>query len=177
MTDFPSNLLEEAKRFLEKSKDASDDEARSAFLHASLFLASSALEGFVNSIASDFLTRQDLTVHERGFLAEREVRLREGSFVVSDSLKMVRMEDRIGFLCAKYGRERIPKSQSWWSELQQGGELRNQLTHPRAAITISADQVGRYISAVVELLEFLFRKIYKKGFPAKARGIHSKCSF
>jgi hypothetical protein len=94
---FANSLLEEAKRFLEKAGEE-DEPAKSAYLHASLLLAFCALEAHVNAITEDFLSREELTPHELGLMREKEVRLVKGMFEVQNSLKMVRLEERIEFL-------------------------------------------------------------------------------
>ena len=76
---FASSLLEESKRFLEKATE-DEEPATSAYLHASLLLAFSALEAHVNAITEDFSSRSELTPHEIGVMREREVRLEKGVF-------------------------------------------------------------------------------------------------
>ena len=52
---FANQLLEEAKRFLEKANDSSSDlAAEAAYLHAALTLSFCALEAHVNSIGEEF---------------------------------------------------------------------------------------------------------------------------
>ena len=67
---FASQLLEEAKRFLEKAVIDGDAEGESGYLHAALNLAFSALEAHVNSIADDFLVRSDLSLLDRSILTQ-----------------------------------------------------------------------------------------------------------
>jgi hypothetical protein len=69
---FASLLLDEAKRFLEKSQESQNDAATNANLHAALMLGFSALEAHTNAIGDDFVLRQDLTPHDRGVLEEKE---------------------------------------------------------------------------------------------------------
>src|SRR5438105_4558960 len=95
--EFSKSLLEEAKRFYEKSISESTREGKTAYLHASLNLAFCSLEAHVNGIADDFVTRPELSIVEKSLLAEREIRLEKGQFVLADTLKMSRLEDRIEF--------------------------------------------------------------------------------
>ena len=80
---FARQLLEEAKRFLEKSRDADDESAaRNAYLHAALMLAFRCLEAHLNAAADDFVRRGDLSLHDRSVMFEQEVRLENGEFVL-----------------------------------------------------------------------------------------------
>src|SRR5437867_1022594 len=103
--DFASRLLEEAKRFHEKARDEVDGDGKQAYLHAAIVLACCSLEAHINSIAEDFLVRTDLSVLERSILAEREYRLEDGEFTITDALKIHRLTDRIEFIYRRFSGE------------------------------------------------------------------------
>ena len=63
---FANQLLEEAKRFFEKGREASDVVTKDANLHAALMLAFCAFEAHVNSIGEEFSSGIILSVHEKG---------------------------------------------------------------------------------------------------------------
>ena len=88
-------LLEEAKRFFEKAREETTIEGKQAYLHASLVLGFCSFEAHINSIADDFLVRPELTVVERSILDEKDFKLIEGEFTLTDGLKMHRLTDRI----------------------------------------------------------------------------------
>ena len=174
--EFARYLLEESKRFLEKASDATDKMAESAYLHAAVLLAFSSLEAHVNAVGDEFEQRPEFSVHEKGVILEREVRLENGEFVLTNSLKMSRLEDRILFLHSKFASP-LDRSRSQWSHLKEAIDLRNQLTHPKEAITITEDAVSRAIVAVISTLDSLYQAVYGKPFPAAGRGLQSKLSF
>lgn len=175
---FANQLLEESKRFFERATDASDNLAKAANLHASLILAFCALEAHVNAVAEEFSRRPDLSAHEQGVLLEKEVRLVGGEFIVTTSLRMTRLEDRIEFLYIKFSGKEIEKSAtSWRGQLSAAINLRNRLTHVREIPAISANDVKRAIEAVIATLSALYKAIYNSKFPPAARGLSSKYSF
>jgi hypothetical protein len=106
LSTFASDLLEEAKRFLEKAGEAAKakSDGKDAFLHAAVMVGFAAFEAHVNAIADDFLARQDLNPHERGLLAERAVELSDGKFQEKPLLKIQRLEDRVLFLCRRFSK-------------------------------------------------------------------------
>lgn len=178
LSSFASELLEEAKRFLEKATEASDAEGRKAFLHAALMLGFAAFEAHVNAIADDFLSRKDLDPHERGVLAEHAVELSDGEFKERNLLKIQRLEDRVLFLCRRFSKTPIERSATYWSEFVEAARLRNSLTHPKAEPpTVSEAAVNRALTALVELTNFMFMAIYKKKLPAYNRGLLAKLKF
>lgn len=178
LSAFASELLEEAKRFLENAKEASDSATKKANLHASLMVGFASFEAHVNAIADDFLSRNDLNPHERGVLAERAVELVDGEFQDKNSLKMHRLEDRVQFLCRRFSTKKIDCSQNYWTEFLGATKLRNKLTHPKAEPpNISVADVAKALTAIIELLNVMFTTIYKKKLPAYKRGLSSKFTF
>jgi hypothetical protein len=175
---FANQLLEEAKRFLEKASEASDATAQAAHLHASVLLSFCALEAHVNAIADEFSRRSDLSAHERGILLEREVKLEEGEFTVTTMLRMTRLEDRIEFLHTKFSGKKIDRSSDGWrGQLSTAINLRNRLTHVRDVPAIGENDVKRAVEAVTATLTALYRAIYHSKFPPATRGLSSKLSF
>ena len=47
---FSAQLWEEAKRFFEKSKEATDEQSKTAYNHSSILIGMSALEAYINGI-------------------------------------------------------------------------------------------------------------------------------
>lgn len=175
--EFANSLLEESKRFLELASECEDPAGQAAYRHGSLMLGFCALEAHVNAIATDFVGRSDLSAHESALLTERRVRLQDGEFVISDSLEMIRLEDRIQFLHRKFSGTPIDRSSIWWSELHSAMKLRNSLTHPKDATTASQGDANRAIQAIIDTIDALFLAIYKKPLPVASRGLQSKLSF
>lgn len=178
LSSFASELLEEAKRFFEKAVESKDPEAKRAFIHASLLVGFASFEAHVNAIADDFLATSDLDPHERGLLAEHVVELADGEFKEKQSLKIQRLEDRVLFLGRRFSRTPIDRSASYWGEFAEATKLRNNLTHPKATpITIGEAAAKRSLTAIIELLNYLYLGIYRKKLPAYNRGLSSKLPF
>ena len=175
--DFAQSLLEESKRFLEKARDGGEASGIDAHLHAALMLAFSSLEAHVNSISDDFVDRPEMSVHDKAILLEREVRLEKGEFTLTSVLKMVRLEDRIQFLHVRFSGNPLDRNQVWWTRFAEATSLRNQLTHPKELLVIKPDAVERAIQAIIDTIDALYQAIYKRPFPAAARGIDSALTF
>ena len=174
---FSSNLLEEAKRFLERAKDTSDEVAEAAYLHAALLIAFSALEAQVNSVSDDMSLASGLHAHELSILNEKEVRLEDGSFVVNNSLKIYRLEDRLMFLFSRFSRNGYLKGNDWMAHLRSATKLRNDLTHPKGIPVITIVAVETAIIAIIDTLSALYKAVYKTDFPGSGKGINSKLDF
>jgi hypothetical protein len=175
---FADQLLEEAKRFLEKAAESSDTTPEeAAYLHAALILAFCALEARINSIADEQSLRTDLSAHEKGLLLERDVRLEHGTFKVQSALKVARLEDRIEFLHAKLSGKPIDKSAAWWEPLITATRLRNDLTHAKSIPSITKQSVGNAIRAIIDTLDGLSKAIYGKKLPASYLGLNSRLHF
>lgn len=179
LSTFGADLIEEAKRFLEKASESTDSGGKTAFLHAALMLGFAGFEAHVNAIADDFLSRGDLNPHERGVLAEHVVELNpDGEFKEKNALKIHRLEERVIFLCRRFSKSAINRQESYWSDFVEAARLRNSLTHPKAdPPTIGESAVKRALNAIIELLNYMFVSIYKKKLPAYSRGLTSKATF
>lgn len=84
---FASLLWEQSKRFLEKAENAKSDQERSAFLNSSMMLGFASLEAHVNAIADEFANLASVSVHEKGIMKEREVRLENGAYRLSSTAR------------------------------------------------------------------------------------------
>lgn len=175
---FSGELLEESKRFLEKARESPDSVAKTAYLHSALLLSCSALEARVNAIAADAAQhRTNLTVHERGLLLEKDVRLEKGEFQMVEGLKMTRLDERIEFVIVRLSGKRLDKSKSWWGELMAAIRLRNALTHPKDVPAVTEKSVTAAIQATIDALNALSKAIYGKPYPAANRRLASKLQF
>lgn len=169
---FSVQLLEEAKRFLEKSRE---NDGSHAFLHAALVLAYSALESHVNGLADELISRQNISLLDESLLSERAIKFRKGEWELGNS-QFSRLEDRISFLIRRFS-DRDSSTLPWWSELHSGMVARNRLVHPKEAVDLPFEAVERYLTAIVDALDDLYSAVFKRGHPAFGRGLQSTLSF
>lgn len=174
---FANQLLEEAKRFLEKAGDGADSVAQTAYLHAALMLSFCALEAHVNALGEEFSVAAGLSAHEQGILLERDVRLEDGQFQLKQNLKIARLEDRIEFLHTKFSGKPIDHTSDWWRQLSTAIDLRNKLTHAKDVPPIGQAAVRNAVQAVINTLDSLYRALYKRGFPLAGLGLQSQLRF
>lgn len=146
-------------------------------MHASIALGFSSFEAHINAIAEEFLIRPELTPWERGVLAEKDIEFAHGIFKLSDRLKMHRLEDRLLFLCERFSSKPIDRSSPVWSNLKNAIKLRNDLTHPKGPIQIKRKEVAEALQAILEILDYTYRALYKQGYPTKALDLQSTLEF
>jgi hypothetical protein len=176
--DFASLLLEESKRFLELAKESKDDDIRSnACLHATLVIGFCALEAYINSVAEDLAATVNLSTHEKAILLEKDVGLEGGEFVLKESLKIYRLQDRTLFMHKRFSAKQFDDKAPWIGNLNSAIGLRNSLTHPKAVPRIRIEEVERAVLSIIEALDALFMAVFRKSFPAASRQLHSKLSF
>lgn len=172
---FSVRLLEEAKRFLEKSTDAAGNE-RAAYLHAALMVGFSALESHVNGIADELSARPQTDLLAKSILLEKSVRLNKGQWELGTRDQYFRLEERISYLM-----DGLPKSDGatpeWWSELKSGIKARNSVVHPREVVELSSSDVQRSLTAIVAALNDIYLSVFGKGHPSFNRGLQSTMDF
>jgi hypothetical protein len=166
-------LLEQAKFFYQRARVESNPEINKAYLNSALLLGYATLEAYINSIADDFFTREDLTILERSIFYEKEFKLDDGEFLLTGNLKMYRLEERIQFLHKKFSGKNIDKQAQWWIDLKAGINLRNKLTHPKEATQFDLTTLERCLLAIIDTIDQLFKAVYKKGYPLKGQGLDS----
>ena len=172
---FATQLLDEARRFLEKAGENAG-QAREAYLHAAICIGFSAFEAHINSIAEETAEWSDVSLLDKSVLLEQELRLRDGEYSLG-GLKMFRLHERVEFVLRRFSQEHINKSEKYWSALMKSIELRNDLTHPKSLHTIEIEDVERALQSIIDTLNVVYQGVYKLPYPAYRRGLQSKMSF
>jgi hypothetical protein len=141
-----------------------------------LLLGFCSFEAHINAKAEDFVSRPDLSPHDRGILFEKEVRLDNGDFVLS-GLRMYRLEDRFAFLHRKFSGAAVDKGATWWPGLANAIDLRNKLSHPKQAQAITILSVKSALESIIASIDALYLAIYKRRFPSVNLGLQSRLEF
>lgn len=175
--NFCSDLLEESKRFLEKAKTEKNINGIKAFQHSCLLLGFCSLEAFVNGISEEMCLSPKFPIHLKAILLEKEYRLEKGRFILSNSLKMTRLTDRIEVLYRRYKRMELTDSETWWSTIKYGIDLRNKITHPKEEFKITNEILENILQAILDCLTSLYRAVYKGKFPKANLQLNSKFDF
>ena len=173
-------LLDEAKRFLEiASEKYKIDQNNNVvpYLRASLLISFSSLEAIVFGVSDDFVDSTALSLHEKAFLDEKEIILKNGDFEISDRLKMTRLTDRIEFLMQKFKPNSLNKNDAWWPQLNEGIRKRNSIVHPRENEKLTIENVRIYIYAIIQCIDAIYRAVYGRGFPQRSLGLTAKNNF
>src|SRR5208283_4116733 len=111
--DYAFDLLNKAKRFYEKGKQATDDIAISSFFQASIIFSIMFLETTVFSISEELCMRKDLSLLEKALLLEKTIVFDKGMYSLSDKLKMSKLTDKIEFLLIRFN-SKFDKSKLTW---------------------------------------------------------------
>ena len=175
--DLSVQLLEQAKRFLERAKSEPDQDGQSAYCNAALLLGFCALEAHLNAVAEELTLRKGLGVLDQSILSERDFSLDAGRFVVTKKLKIYRLEDRLSHIFATFTSSNVLSAHSWWGNLKVGLELRNRLVHAKSGLRIDEGAVARSLRAILDCLDDLYRGVYRRRYPAHNRGLDSTLRF
>lgn len=176
---FASELFEEAKRFLEKAKEAENEEGKNAFLHAALLLGMSSLEAHINAISEEMSERKGLNLLDLSVLSEKDFNFDKGEYKLTKKLKIYNLTDRILFISKRFAMtgKKIDTNADWWSKLHQGIDLRNSLVHPKEKHTITYEQVESTFEGILGALDAIYVVLYKQHFPSLGQHLDSEMSF
>ena len=173
---FFEEILEESKYLFEQAK-LQDACKRKIYLHSSLLMIMSSLEACLNAIADELLIepyKDCYSLLEQSMLMEKEVVFEKGLYKLGPNLKMSRTIDKLELLFVKFLKEKWDPTVTWFIQLKQAIQTRNNLVHPKTVITITDNQVELAIKAVLDTINELYKAIYKKPFPAYSRGLSSR---
>jgi hypothetical protein len=172
--------FEDAKAFLEAAQSRENDNnfrSSDAFCRASLLVGFASFEAFLHSVSMDFVDSQhpDLSIHDVALLREKEVNLdKDGAFEISEKPKFARLEERVLFLYRRFSGKKFDRTKSFWSLLQTGIKLRNEIVHPKECQTLSSKIVSQTLTAILETMNYISLGIYKRKLPIASRGLSSK---
>jgi hypothetical protein len=87
---------------------------------------------------------------------------------------MYRLEDRLLFLCTRFSKKTpLDRRAVYWGQFKEALDLRNALTHPKMPTIVSEASVERALTAILQLLDVTFKRIYGKNYPGRRRGLVS----
>lgn len=174
---FCSELLEESKRFLEKAKEEKPEANKKAYQHACLLLSICALEAYINGISEEITLAANFPMHIKGILLEKEIRLDKGEFVLTESLKMSRLTEKIELLYKRYSRKDLTDDYDWWQTIKHGIDFRNKLTHPKQELKLTDEFLEKNLKAILDCLTTIYKSVYKRTFPKSNYSLISKLNF
>ena len=171
---FGEMLFEEAKFYLEIAKNKENVMGEEdAALHASLLLAMSALEAYINAVAEELVTTFELNMFEKSILAEKDIKLHKGTINLGNGLKMYRLIDRIAFIYSKYSKKGTDDTDTWYMEIKQTIDLRNDLVHPKNIVQVTYPQVERALWSILNTVNEIFLAVYGRKVPIFNYGIQA----
>jgi hypothetical protein len=170
-------LLEQAKRFLEKAEEKNiENDAKSAFLNASLLICISGLEAHINSIIDEMVTPVTFTILEQSTLKEKGIGFKNGRYTLNSTLKISRLTEKLEIIFFRFKNVGYRK-ETWWGELKNGIILRNKLVHPKEEYSLNEEDVKRTIRSVISCINALYLCVYGSKFHDKNLDLQSKLYF
>ncbi len=168
LVGFINNLFVDSKFFLiESKKQIHNMELSSRYTKASMLFAWAAFEGWINKTSLDFsITMKRLTVHERAFLTEKRIELKNGVFQLTNSIKYESNQEKLEFLLSSIAKTKLNKSTKHWQDFQEIKKLRDSLVHPKlgSETSFNIEKAEKTIEVLVYYLNLLSKKLYNKNF-------------
>jgi hypothetical protein len=84
------------------------------------------------------------------------------------------LEERVLFLYCRFSGKKFDRKKSFWSLLQSGIKLRNEVVHPKECQTLSPKIISQTLTAILETMNYITLGIYQKKLPIAGRGLSSK---
>lgn len=171
--EFARELFEDAKHSLFLAKTQGDSVIQQRHLRHSLFTAFSFLELQIELISAHFKNSNFFSIHERGIIGQREVKLERGVFRLKDAVRFTRLSDRMLLLQNKFKGNKLAE-RAWWGPLMRATERRNLVAHPRGPLILDLDETEKDILATLQCANDLFEIVFGKGLPYAGLGSKPK---
>jgi len=164
------DFLDYAERLFEDVKEKKEGKSKYPYIIGSILNSWMSIESFINNMMQDFseLPEGIFTVHERGFLEEKQVKfvikgLKAGTFQIENNEEFKRLEDKILFLIAKFGEEENIKGTYLWQRFEKMKKVRNNLSHPKRnkEIILCMEDAKESIDLAKDVITFVSKKVWK----------------
>lgn len=166
------DFLNYAERLCEDAKKTGEGRQSTPYLIGSILNSWMSIESFINNMMQDFtsLPEEMFTIHEKGFLEEKQVRfaskgIKAGTFYLENKEEFRRLEDKILFLIAKFGKSKVvDKGTSIWQRFERIKDKRNALSHPKRnrEITLTLKDAQEAIDVAKNVITLVSKEVWKK---------------
>lgn len=160
------DLFTDSSEFLRMAEINEDEtDVCQRFCRASILASWAGFEAWINKTCVDFANNDNkLTLLERALLLERRVNFEHGVFSISNSIKYESVENRLEFLIAKYGKQKIRKNTPQWNRFKESKKIRDSITHPKVQSQTFVDIVEAKdnLHVLKHYLKFASKQIYNK---------------
>jgi hypothetical protein len=166
------DFLYYAEQLYEDAKNKTDEPAANPYIIGSILNSWMSMESFINNMMQDFtcLPEEIFTIHERGFLEEKQVRFADkgrkaGTFYLENKQEYRRLEDKVLFLLAKFGKSRtVDRGTHIWQRFEKIKDKRNALSHPRRTkiIELTLKDAQEAIEVAKSVISLVSKEVWKK---------------
>lgn len=165
-------FLDYAERLYEDAQEPRNTNSAQPYIIGSILSSWMAIESFINNMMEDFasLPADMFTVHERGFLLEKQVKFeisgsKKGKFCLQNKEEFRRLDDKILFLIARFGGSKsVDKGAHIWQRFEKMKEKRNSLSHPRSnkEVELTLEDAQEAINVSKEIMQLVSKKVWGK---------------
>lgn len=166
------DFLKYAERLHEDAQEKGEGKRAYPYIIGSILNSWMSIESFINNMMHDFasLPNDIFTIHERGFLKEHQVRFEDrgakaGTFYIGKQEEFRRLEDKILFLIAKFGKNKtVNKGAHLWQRFEKMKVMRNTLSHPKRnrEIELTLADAKESIDVAKEVISLVSEEVWKK---------------
>ena len=166
------DFLDYAERLYQDAQSKGEGRGSVPYIIGSILNSWMSIESFINNMMQDFssLPEKMFTIHERGFLEEKQVRFsnrgeKAGHFCLDNKEEFRRLEDKILFLIAKFGKSKaVDKGAHIWQQFEKMKDKRNILSHPKRnrKIELTLKDAQEAIEVAKDVITLVSREVWKK---------------
>ena len=166
------DYLDYAERLYEDAKEKGKVTSAYPYIIGSILNSWMAIESFINNMMQDFtvLPQDVFTIHEKGFLEEKQVRFEDkganaGTFCLGNKEEFRRLEDKILFLIVKFGKSKtVDKGTHIWQRFEKMKSKRNALSHPKRnrEIVLTLKDAQEAIAIAKDVITLVSKEVWKK---------------
>lgn len=164
------DFLGHAEKLCDDARRAREPWFAHPYVIGSILISWMSIEAFIDKLAQDSTLLKVFSTHELGFIREKQVKFetsgkKAGDFYLSNASHYIRLEDKILFLLARFGKSGvIDKGSPLWQRFNEMKRKRNSLAHPKAGndITVSIKDAEDAIMVVRALIDFVSSEVLER---------------
>lgn len=162
--------IEFAKAFYKRSINCEDEGERKTMIEVSVSLSFSFMEGTLTYLFDHFAGAKQFSIFEQAVMSEKDVKIADGVPILQGT-RYRSIEERLQFLFWRFSYKELDTSVAWWPKLRAAIDTRNQIMHPKGALSLSAKDAENCLRAVIDATNALFVTVFNRPWPKANRGL------
>jgi hypothetical protein len=159
--------LQDAHNFLEIALESQEEKIAKRYYRASVICLSSAIESFLNYVATSFDLAESIDKFEVAYINDKKIVFDSRKLSAVERTEFHPIDEKIKLLLKRFSDESSLTENPYWSRFKEFKKFRDSLIHPRVEEDETSIEDYKHIvkegmSSTIEVMSSLSKAIYRK---------------